>query len=112
MTVLKLLIWQVCFDLGAKLLIDDSAENALQCATSETPTPVLLFGDYEWNKRLSGPGDMIDEMIFERRFVANGQREFWKDEKVDLPEGAPVHRVKEWEEVVKWVRQAKANGKM
>ncbi|KAJ7456574.1 hypothetical protein FB451DRAFT_1407269 [Mycena latifolia] len=48
---------QVCADLKAQVLIDDSAENAIQCSTASSPTRVLLYGNYEWNKRISGPGD-------------------------------------------------------
>ncbi|KAJ7462802.1 hypothetical protein B0H11DRAFT_2054418 [Mycena galericulata] len=48
---------QVCADIKAQVLIDDSAENAIQCSTALSPTRVLLFGNYEWNKRISGPGD-------------------------------------------------------
>ena len=98
---------QVCSDIGAKLLVDDSAENALQCATSKTPIPVLLFGEYEWNKRICGPGDATDEMSFDRRFAASDGREFWKEETVTIPEG--VHRVKSWDEVVQWVTRGLSN---
>ncbi|KAG6814040.1 hypothetical protein H0H92_003890 [Tricholoma furcatifolium] len=105
--VTKLSKAQVCADLGAVLLIDDSAENALQCATYKEPTQVLLFGDYQWNKRLSGPEDAKDEMAFDRRLELAGGKEFWKEETVSIPEGAPLTRVKDWAEVVRWVQSAK-----
>ncbi|KAG6844335.1 hypothetical protein H0H87_007693 [Tephrocybe sp. NHM501043] len=104
--VTKLSKAQVCADLGAVLLIDDSAENALQCATYKEPTRVLLFGDYEWNKRLSGPQDARDEMAFDQRLKAEKGKEFWKEENVPIPEGAPVTRVGEWAEVVRWIKAA------
>ncbi|KAF5377614.1 hypothetical protein D9615_005101 [Tricholomella constricta] len=110
--VTKLNKAQVCADLGVKLLVDDSAENALQCATFSHPTYVLLFGDYEWNKRLSGPADAKDEMTFVRRLEAEGGREFWKYEVVDVPEGAPLQRVKDWGEVVRWVQSARSEGRL
>lgn len=103
---------KVCEDLGARLLIDDSAENALQCATASKPTPVLLFGNYEWNQRVSGPGDARDDMTFDVRFKACGGKEFWKEETVPIPEGAPLERAKDWSEVIRWVRQAKADGRI
>lgn len=110
--VTKLSKAQVCADLGAKLLIDDSAENALQCATSKHPTPVLLFGDYQWNKRISGSGDAKDEMAFDRRLAAEGGREFWKEETVAIPEGVPLKRAKDWSEVVRWVQIERSEGRL
>lgn len=70
---------QVCADLNARILIDDSSENALQCATAiPVATRVLLFGDYEWNKRISGAGDASDDMSFDIRLKSHGGKEFWK----------------------------------
>lgn len=86
-------------------MIDDSSENALQCAIAKPATPVLLFGDYEWNKRISSPSDNRDEMTFKERERIEG-REFWKNEKLEVPEGAPLYRVKDWGEVVRWVENA------
>jgi hypothetical protein len=106
------LLSQVCADLGARLLIDDSAENAVQCATAEPHTPVLLFGDYSWNKRMSGPSDARDEMSFDRRLEAEGGREFWKDERIEVPAETPMYRVKDWAEVVRWVQKTRGEGKM
>ncbi|KAF5327119.1 hypothetical protein D9619_004722 [Psilocybe cf. subviscida] len=110
--VTKLSKAQVCDDLGAKLLIDDSAENALQCSTASPAVPVLLFGDYQWNKRLCGPQDGTVEMSFDIRLAAEGGREFWKEETVPIPEGAPLWRVKNWQEAVEWVKKAHAEGRM
>ncbi|KAJ6626854.1 hypothetical protein B0H10DRAFT_2295792 [Mycena sp. CBHHK59/15] len=103
---------QVCADLEAQVLIDDSAENAIQCATASSPTRVLLFGDYEWNKRISGPGDGCDEMSFDKRLAAAGGREFWKEEGLVVPDGVPLERVKDWSEVVRWVKAAKSEGRI
>ncbi|KAF7340026.1 Protein kinase domain-containing protein [Mycena venus] len=97
----------VCADLKAQVLIDDSAENAIQCSTASSPTRVLLFGDFEWNKRISGPGDGADEMSFDKRLVASGGKEFWKEDRLVIPDGVPIERVKDWSEVVRWVRTAR-----
>lgn len=110
--VTKLSKAQVCADMEVKLLIDDSAENAIQCATYKRPTNVLLFGDYEWNKRFSGPEDAKDEMAFSQRLKAEGGKEFWKFETVDIPDGIPLIRVKDWDKVVEWVRRAKEEGRL
>lgn len=84
----------------------------MQCAISDLPTPVLLFGDYQWNKRLSGPSDATDKMSFDQRLEAVGGKEFWKDDVFDVPNGVPLYRVKDWSEVVRWVVQAKSEGRM
>lgn len=84
----------------------------LKCVTATKPTPVLLFGNYEWNQRVSGAGDMCDEMSFDIRFKACGGKEFWKEEALTLPEGAPVWRMKDWNEVIRWVREAKTEGRI
>ncbi|KAF4572587.1 hypothetical protein EYR36_007095 [Pleurotus pulmonarius] len=110
--VTKLSKGQVCNDLGACLLIDDSSENAIQCSTHEPPTHVLLFGDYQWNSRISGPQDHRDEMTFDIRLKAAGGKEFWKEETLEVPEGAPLHRVKDWAEVVRWIRNRREEGRL
>ncbi|KAJ7124746.1 hypothetical protein C8R43DRAFT_1030621 [Mycena crocata] len=103
---------QICADLKAQVLIDDSSENAIECSTASPPTRVLLFGDYEWNKRMSGPGDGADGMSFDRRLAAGGGREFWKEEALVIPEGVPIERVKDWSEVVRWVKAAREAGRI
>ncbi|KAJ7042672.1 hypothetical protein C8F04DRAFT_1076720 [Mycena alexandri] len=102
---------QVCADLKAQLLIDDSAENAIQCSTAISPTRVLLFGDYEWNKRISGGGNGAEEMMsFDQRTAFCGGREFWKEETLVIPDGVPLERVKDWSGVVRWVKAARERG--
>ena len=106
---------QVCADLKARLLIDDSSENALQVSTAAVrPTPVLLFGEYEWNSRLSSAADAVETMVFDTRLLIEGGREFWKEERLEdhIPEGAPLHRVKDWAAVIRWVKQAREEGRL
>lgn len=103
---------QVCHRLGAKLMIDDSVENALKCVKADPPVPTLLFGDREWNKRESRYDDISTELSFEQKLEKEGGREFWKEEKVVIPEGAPLTRVKDWAEVIAWVEEAKKAGKL
>ncbi|CAK5265270.1 unnamed protein product [Mycena citricolor] len=103
---------QICASLKAQVLIDDSAENALQVSTAETATRVLLFGDYEWNKRISLTGNASDHMSFDERLAACDGREFWKEETLEVPDGAPLERAKDWGEVIRWVKRAKEEGRI
>jgi hypothetical protein len=64
---------------------------------------VLLFGDYEWNRRISSPSDNRFEMVFKERERVEG-REFWKKDRLELPAGLALCRVRNWEEVVEWVK--------
>ncbi|KAF9023401.1 hypothetical protein BDZ89DRAFT_1018191 [Hymenopellis radicata] len=104
--VTKLSKAEVCFDLGARLLIDDSSENAIQCATAHpNATRVLLFGNYEWNQRISSQQDYNDSMSYDIRLLAEHGREFWKAESLQIPDGVPLERVRDWAEVVRWIRK-------
>ncbi|KAJ6519406.1 hypothetical protein C8R45DRAFT_951372 [Mycena sanguinolenta] len=102
----------VCADLKAQVLIDDSAENAIQCATASPPTRVLLFGDYQWNKRISRSGDGADEMCFDKRLAAVGGKKFWLEETLVVPDGVPIERVRDWSEVVRWITAARQEGRI
>lgn len=110
---------EVCIDIGAKLLIDDSMENALSCANyipldgATKPPPVLLFGSYEWNKRLSLSSDEREDMVYEVRFNKEGGSFLDEDAKRgdEALEQAnakhSVRRVKDWSEVVRYVTKMK-----
>ena len=87
----------------AMFLIDDSVENALACSRAEPPVPVLLFGDYEWNKRESVIREPKDEMSFRQRLEFEEGREWWKYESVELPDC--IRRARDWSEVVEWTRE-------
>ena len=107
---------QVCRKLRAKFLIDDSMENALKCVVTDPPVPVLLFGNYSWNTRLGRYGDITKETSFEDKLKREGGREFWKDDSValekEIPPGAPLTRVKDWNEVLDWVEKKTAEGQL
>ncbi|KAI0823079.1 hypothetical protein BC628DRAFT_1365302 [Trametes gibbosa] len=109
--VTKLSKADVCRKIGAKFLIDDSAENALKCVTADPPVPVLLFGDYAWNQHAAHYDDVKKEVSFAEKFEREGRREFWKEDKLTVPAGAPLTRVKNWREVIDWVERQKAEGK-
>ncbi|KIY65888.1 hypothetical protein CYLTODRAFT_50057 [Cylindrobasidium torrendii FP15055 ss-10] len=96
---------EVCADLGAVVLIDDSSENAIQCATAPQAIPVLLFGDYEWNKRICGPSDSAEAMGFDVRLLAEGGKRFWEEDVFEIPEGVPLRRVNDWPGVVQWLKE-------
>lgn len=106
---------QVCTEIGAGLLIDDSVENVLGCAEYATrsggidPPRVLLFGSYEWNQRVSYSSDDCDEMVFADRFEAEGGDGFLERDRLGCEKeladmssrGVCVHRVPDWNEVVR-----------
>ncbi|KAH7915133.1 hypothetical protein BJ138DRAFT_1109953 [Hygrophoropsis aurantiaca] len=119
---------EVCIDIGAKILVDDSLENALACANyvpqsddiNSTPPRVLLFGSYEWNHRYSEAADEHEDMVFEKRSELEGGQGFLevdtrhaKDalERVNR-EKTRVTRVKDWSEVVRWISNEKKEGRM
>ena len=74
--------------------------------------PVLLFGDYEWNKRVCGPDDAHDDKSFDIQLKAYDGKEFWKEETLSIPEGAQLWRVKDWSEVIRWIQQARGDGRI
>lgn len=87
--------------------MDDSAENALACARDANPRiPVLLFGDYSWNQRLSLVEKPEDHLGFEDRLKSENGREWWKNEHADdvLPSDKVI-RVKDWNEVVGHIKK-------
>lgn len=110
---------EVCIDIGAKLLIDDSMENALACAYHipldgvTKPPPVILFGSYEWNKRLSLASDECNDMVYEVRLQREGAKFLEEDVKRgdEALEQANTHhsvrRAGDWSEVVQYVMELK-----
>ncbi|THH21005.1 hypothetical protein EW146_g462 [Bondarzewia mesenterica] len=79
---------QVCMVLEAQLLIDDLIETALHFGR-EARKPVLLFGDYEWNKRVN----TSEQWGFQEKLEAESGREWWKEEVVELKPEDMIKRV-------------------
>ncbi|KAF9229612.1 hypothetical protein BS17DRAFT_771683 [Gyrodon lividus] len=118
---------EVCIDIGAKLLIDDSMDNALACAqyaapdgVAKVPPPVLLFGAYEWNKRMSQPGDERDDMVFDVRVKREGGTHFLEEDAKKADQALAsvnakrtcVLRASDWNEVVRYVIAAQKEGRI
>lgn len=98
---------------GAMLLVDDSAENALAAAAADPPAKVLLFGEYPWNAEIiPHDGDCAahphDKLIYVER-EEQGLVEECKERREKrielgwLPDG--VARVKDWNAVVAMVER-------
>jgi hypothetical protein len=111
------------------VLVDDSAENALDASQADPPVRVLLFGDYPWNavvkkvkssipaagsSRAAGNGhgeageEDLDELPYvekEKRGLLARSAERRKALIAEgwLPEG--VKRVRDWNAVIKWVQE-------
>ncbi|KAI6136881.1 hypothetical protein F5141DRAFT_1077284, partial [Pisolithus sp. B1] len=87
---------QICVDIGARLLIDDS--HVVESSGTVTPPHVLLFGSYEWNKRLSRRSEERDDMMYARRMEVEGdnQEELRKANSNKIR----VKRVQNWNEVI------------
>lgn len=49
---------EICQEIGAVLLIDDSLQYAMHCYKAKIP--VLLFGDYAWNQKHSVCSTLFD----------------------------------------------------
>jgi len=86
---------------GAILLIDDSAENAMVCASSGIH--VLLFGNYPWGTRHSTTTGPLDLLSRADRVKA-GDHGFWEREVLEtLPK--TVRRVGGWPDVTAWAKR-------
>lgn len=87
--------------IGASMLIDDSLDNALDCARAGIPC--LLFGEYEWNRRPS----TIDSLGFKERERLEGVgSRWWERENVPNSALSPlIRRVDGWEAVANVARQ-------
>ncbi len=82
------------------LLIDDLLETALAFGR-DANRPVLLFGDYEWNKRVAAGGPWS----FDDKLALEGGKHWWKDDTIDLRSEDRIWRVQNWGEVLKWLRE-------
>ncbi|KAG1864636.1 hypothetical protein DFJ58DRAFT_904855 [Suillus subalutaceus] len=101
---------EVCIDIGAKLLIDDSMENALACAYH-----IPLDGVTKPPPRLSLASDECNDMVYEVRLQREGPKFLEDDEKRgdEILEQAntrlSVRRVGDWSEVVRYVTKLKGS---
>ncbi|KAI0054148.1 hypothetical protein FA95DRAFT_1507827 [Auriscalpium vulgare] len=98
---------EICAAIRAVVLIDDLMETALKVGRQGN-IPVLLFGDYEWNKRV----DAGDQWGFHEKLDEEGGREWWVDDTVVLQDADKIWRTRDWNEVVTWVREAKQAGRL
>lgn len=101
---------------NALLLIDDSAENALEASRASPPVKVLLFGRYPWNEVLLRPEevDEVDGMKYvdwqERGLMDEvEERRRRRQEEAWLPDH--VERVGDWDEVVLWLERWERDGR-
>jgi hypothetical protein len=102
---------------GAMLLVDDSAENALAAAAADPPARVLLFGSYPWNAEIVPPhGECAahphDKLIYIERQEQGvipecKSRRAMRIDHGWLPEG--VTRVLDWEAVLAHVEGLEKN---
>lgn len=110
---------QIIHNTSSLFLIDDSAENAYDIATScyahPHATKVLLFGAYPWNAVVRSPESTfpIEKMTYVAKKEKGllGESEKLRKDKIQkgwLPEG--VIRVNGWNDVLKWVEAFDKNG--
>jgi hypothetical protein len=84
-------------------MVDDSLDHALSCASVSPALPVLLFGRYEWNKRVSLVSSPEDKQSFSQRRDQDGTRFWERDDVRELPRN--IRRVANWTEVVRAARE-------
>ena len=107
---------QVIHQTGALLLIDDSADNAVESSRAQTDCPVLLFGSYPWNAVVLDPDqkDELDNLTYVD-MVSRGlldkveERRRKRIEAGWLPDH--VERVADWDAAVEWVDRWEASGR-
>lgn len=107
---------EVVHQTQALLLIDDSAENALDASRADPPVKVLLFGQYPWNAVIGAPerDDEIDKMTYVEwgQQGLMGRVEERRKKRIEedwLPDH--VERVASWDEVVRWLEKWEADGR-
>lgn len=65
----------------------------------------LLFGDYEWNKRVNS----VEQWAFEEKNNAEGRPEWWKDDDTVLRDDDRIQRVRDWDEAITCVKNFKSH---
>jgi hypothetical protein len=81
------------------LLIDDSIETALAFGRNNN-RPILLFGEYEWNKRV----DAGDPWTFDEKLALEGGKEWWKEDTISVRSEDGIWRVRNWEDILQWLK--------
>lgn len=81
---------EMCTDIGACLLIDDSLVYALQCHKENIP--VLLFGHYAWNKNDSDAAKLVDDLAIENFLHADLHLNEVRDNEISNT----IYRVTDW----------------
>lgn len=76
----------------------------MACAKADPPIDVLLFGDYSWNRRISSLDNPEDHFSFEDRLKHEGGVEWWKHERADDSFPSNIKRMRDWKEVVQYVK--------
>jgi len=102
--------YSICQSISAAVLIDDNLNHVLTCATSTPQLPCVLFGDYEWNKRVSGSTDALDVLSYDERARAEAGVGWWERDTIqELPQS--ITRCNDWEETVRIVNEIIAQSK-
>lgn len=89
----------ICQLVGAKLLVDDSIENAYN-VYENTDIPVALYGDWQWNKKTLDKAAAASPKSYAQR-LADGEEERTDD--AELPER--IYRTMQWSDVVELVEK-------
>ncbi|KZT36022.1 hypothetical protein SISSUDRAFT_1076617 [Sistotremastrum suecicum HHB10207 ss-3] len=92
----------VCRSISALLIIDDCANHTFTCASASPVVPSILFGDYQWNQRLSVTEDDKDFLSHDARTLIEGQPGWWEKDNLDsLPE--TMKRARSWPDAVQHI---------
>lgn len=85
-------------------MIDDAFENIWGCVAARVPA--LLFGDYDWGKRLSLVEKSQDLLGFEERneyeINQGAGIEWWTKDNLAVPSEG-IWKVKDWQKVSEWM---------
>lgn len=83
---------EICRDIGAVLLIDDSLQYAMHCFKADIP--VLLFGEYAWNQKNS-----ICNSNFEGIEVKIESYNPVVHSEVSVPDSSTIYRLCDWRDM-------------
>ena len=94
---------EICKLIGAKVLVDDSIENAFE-VHKNAGIPVALYGDWNWNKKEIDPAATASHKSYAQR-IADGEEETTK--LAVLPDG--ITRTIQWNEAVALIQSICSN---